>query len=150
MNPLGKIKDVATDTLKLPVAVAGSAVGLAKSATGKATGAVSALVGGGEQHHSPTHGNDQAPPVPTDVEPEPTEQPEPAEQPEQPHVDIDPDEPVNVTEELGLDPAPVTKPKPRKKAAPKPVTAIDAQADPIDVDVTPADIADRAGESGPA
>ena len=144
MNPLGKIKDVATDTLKLPVAVAGSAVGLAKSATGKATGAVSALVGGGEQHHSPTHGDDQAPPVPTDVEPEP------AEQPEQPHVDIDPDEPVNVTEELGLDPAPVTKPKPRKKAAPKPVTAIDAQADPSDVDVTPADIADRAGENGPA
>ncbi len=143
MNPLGKIKDVATDTLKLPVAVAGSAVGLAKSATGKATGAVSALVGGGEQQ-SPTHGDDQAPPVPTDVEPEP-EAPE-----EPPHVDIDPDEPVNVTEELGLDPAPVTKPKPRKKAAPKPVTAIDAQADPSDVDVTPADIADRAGENGPA
>ncbi len=143
MNPLGKIKDVATDTLKLPVAVAGSAVGLAKSATGKATGAVSALVGGGEQQ-SPTHGDDQAPPVPTDVEPEPEAHEEP------PHVDIDPDEPVNVTEELGLDPAPVTKPKPRKKAASKPVTAIDAQADPSDVDVTPADIADRAGESGPA
>ncbi|MEV5001824.1 hypothetical protein [Nocardioides sp. LML1-1-1.1] len=145
MNPIGKIKDVAVEKLKLPAAVAGSAVGLAKEATERAAGAVTSLVG---------HGNEQgrsaqeppAPPVPTDVEPAPEPEPEP----EQPHVDIDPDEPVNVTEELGLDPSPVAKPKPRKKAAPKPVTKIDAEADPGDVDVTPADIAERAGENGPA
>lgn len=55
---------------------------------------------------------------------------------------ISPDEPVNVTEELGLDPAPVAKPRPRKTPAPPPVTGIDAQADPGHVDATPADIAD--------
>jgi hypothetical protein len=55
---------------------------------------------------------------------------------------ISPDEPVNVTEELGLDPAPVAKPRPRRTPAPPPVTDIDAQADPAHVDATPADIAD--------
>lgn len=53
-----------------------------------------------------------------------------------------PDEPVNVTEELGLDPAPISKPRPRTTPAPPPVTDIDAQADPDHVDATPADIAD--------
>ena len=147
MNPIGKIKDVAVETLKVPAAVAGTAVG---SAVGLAKSAATSLVGGNQAP--------EAPPVPTDVEPEP-DAPEPAqdEQDEQdevaedePHLDIDPDEPVNVTEELGLDPSPVAKPKPRKKAAPKPVTKIDAEADPSDVDVTPADIAERAGEHGPA
>lgn len=154
MNPIGKIKDVAVETLKVPAAVAGSAVGLAKTATDRAAGAVGSLVGG---QHTPAE--PPAPPVPTDVEPaaeeepattdEQPEQPEQDEQPE-PHVEIDPEEPVNVTEELGLDPAPVAKPKARKKAAPKPVTAIDAEADPSEVDVTPADIAARAGESDEA
>jgi hypothetical protein len=55
---------------------------------------------------------------------------------------ISPDQPVNVTEELGLDPAPVAKPRPRTTPAPPPVTGIDAQADPRHVDATPADIAD--------
>ncbi len=50
-------------------------------------------------------------------------------------------EPVNVVEKLGLDPAPVEKPKPAKKAAPTPTTKIDAAADPSNVDVTPADVA---------
>jgi len=58
----------------------------------------------------------------------------------EPSLTSSPDEPVNVTEELGLDPAPVAKP--RKEPAPPPVTGIDAQADPDHVDVTPADIAD--------
>lgn len=146
MNPIGKIKDVAVETLKVPAAVAGSAVG---SAVGLARSAATSLVGGGQAP--------EAPPVPTDVEPEPaTVEPGAGDTTEDgttedgPHLDIDPDEPVNVTEELGLDPAPVAKPKPRKKAAPKPVTSIDAEADPSDVDVTPADIAERAGENGPA
>ncbi|GAA3518262.1 hypothetical protein [Nocardioides daeguensis] len=60
----------------------------------------------------------------------------------EPTLTISPDEPVNVTEELGLDPAPVSKPRPRTTPAPPPVTDIDAQADPDHVDVTPADIAD--------
>lgn len=138
MNPIGKIKDVAVETLKVPAAVAGAAVG---SAVGLAKSAATSVVGGGQAA--------EAPPVPTDVEPEPAA-PEPESGSDEPHLDIDPDEPVNVTEELGLDPSPVAKPKPRKKAAPKPVTEIDAAADPGDVDVTPADIAERAGENGPA
>ena len=60
----------------------------------------------------------------------------------EPSLKISPDEPVNVTEELGLDPAPVAKPRPRKTPAPPPVTGIDAQADTDHVDATPADIAD--------
>ena len=60
----------------------------------------------------------------------------------EPSLKISPDEPVNVTEELGLDPAPVAKPRPRTTPAPPPVTDIDAQADPDHVDATPADIAD--------
>ncbi len=144
MNPIGKIKDVAVETLKVPAAVAGSAVGLAKTATDRAAGAVTSLVGG---HAGPTS-EPPAPPVPTDVEP--TVDPDQPDQPDQPEpeIEIDPDKPVNVTEELGLDPAPVAKPKPRKKAAPKPVTAIDAEADPAEVDVTPADLAARADEKG--
>lgn len=60
----------------------------------------------------------------------------------QPSLTIAPDQPVNVTEELGLDPAPVAKPRPRTTPAPPPVTGIDAQADPDHVEATPADIAD--------
>lgn len=62
--------------------------------------------------------------------------------PPEPQVDISPDKPVNVTEELGLDPSPVAKPKRPRKQPEKPVTAIDAEADASSVDVTPADVAD--------
>ena len=60
--------------------------------------------------------------------------------------------PVNVTEAAGIDPAPVTKPGPKrtKKAASKPVTEIDAAADPSSVTVTPADVAEVVGADGPA
>lgn len=70
-----------------------------------------------------------------------TNRSEPASSPE-PEVEITPDRPVNVTEELGLDPSPVAKPKRPRKQPEKPVTSIDAQADASDVDVTPADVAD--------
>jgi hypothetical protein len=56
-------------------------------------------------------------------------------------------EPVNVVEELDLDPAPVDDAT-AEVADPAPVTTIDAQADPGTVDVTPADIADQV-ERGP-
>ncbi len=46
--------------------------------------------------------------------------------------------PVNVVEELGLDPAPVDTP-----ASARPITSIDAQADPEHVEATPADVAER-------
>jgi hypothetical protein len=51
-------------------------------------------------------------------------------------------EPVNVTEKLGIDPAPVAKPKPTRRTQQKPTTSIDAAADPSKVDVTPADVAE--------
>lgn len=112
MNPLGKIKDITVASLKVPVSAAGSAVGLARATTGRAAGAVTSLVG-------------------TSAEPSPFA---PAAPPT--------DEPVNVIEELGLDPAPVAKPKPaRKPARKKAVTKIDAAADPSHVDATPADMA---------
>lgn len=54
-------------------------------------------------------------------------------------------EPVNVVEELDLDPAPVEpdagEPEPPDEA----VTSIDAQADPGAVDVTPEDVAGQMG-----
>lgn len=65
-----------------------------------------------------------------------------AEQSTEQGVAVSPDRPVNVTEELGLDPAPVAKPRPRTTPTPPPVTSIDAQADPGGVSATPADVAD--------
>ena len=55
-----------------------------------------------------------------------------------PHVETS--RPVNVTEELGLDPAPVDHVRARRTP---PVTEIDAQAEPRLVDSTPADVAAR-------
>lgn len=124
MNPLGKIKDITVASLKVPVSAAGSAVGLARATTGKAADAMTSLVG-------------------TDAEPSPFAPPAPREDRPAAEASSTPtDEPVNVIEELGLDPAPVTKSKPaRKPARKKPVTKIDAAADPSHVDVTPADVA---------
>lgn len=129
-NPLGMIKDVATASLKVPLTVAGTAVDLAR-------GAVGAVIGG-EKDIQPRKQYDAASDAADEPEPEP-----------EPRLDISPDEPVNVTEELGLDPAPVEKPKPKKAATPEPVTSIDAEADPSDVDVTPADVAKAVGHSDP-
>ena len=125
-NPLGMIKDVAVRPLAAPARAAGATLGLAKGAAsvgrtvtaqaaGKAAGAATGLVGGRK-------GTEQSDRV-TSTAPRP--------------------EPVNVTEELGLDPAPVEKPA-RSKKAPrkKPVTDIDAAADPSAVDATPADVAE--------
>lgn len=53
-------------------------------------------------------------------------------------------QPVNVVEELDLDPAPVDEAA-TDSDAPAPVTGIDAHADPDAVDVTPADIAQQVG-----
>lgn len=115
MNPISTIKGLAHDVLKAPFTLAGSAVRLARSVV------------------------DRSHPEPSAPERAPERSPE---QEVQPEVEISPDRPVNVTEELGLDPSPVAKPKRPRKQPEKPVTGIDAEADVSDVDVTPADVAD--------
>lgn len=127
-NPLGKIQAVAVRSLKVPVAVVGSAVGLAQGAASAAT----SLLAGPKAPDAPARAAEpvqaSAPKEDSSAHPEP----------------------VNVTEELGLDPAPVEKPKVAKKAPKRrPVTKIDAAADPSTVDATPADVADAVAKAGP-
>lgn len=140
-TPLRSIKNLATESLKVPVSAAGSALGLAKdtaaSASGRTARALASLVGGRKGPN---------PPAPAPVEQSYAATPPPAARAEE--VSISPDEPVNVTEELGLDPAPVAKPKRTPKAAKKPPTSIDAAADPSDVHVTPADVAKAVSPGG--
>ena len=139
-NPLGKIKDLTVETLRLPKTVADLAVGQAKGAataglhaadhvTRSAVSSVGSLV---QQRRGGSS-------------PEPTaEQPAEPDASLEPEVDIDPEVPVNVVEELGLDPTPPTRKKPAKKApAKKATTSIDAAAASIEVDVTPADLAEK-------
>ncbi len=123
-STLDRIKHLAEEPLKIPATAAGAAAGLVRGAADRlagAVGAVGSLIG---DRSAP------AQPVPTDVEPAADTA-----------IDIDPDEPVNVTEALGLDPSPVAKPRKRRTTA-RPVTGIDAAADASQVDATPADVAD--------
>lgn len=130
-NPLGMIKDVAARPLKVPARAVGATLGLAKgaasvaraagaqvtrTAAGKAPAAATSQVGGRRD-------SKEAAGIPKKTARRP--------------------DPVNVTEELGLDPAPVEKTA-RSKKAPrtKPITDIDAAADPSAVDATPADLAE--------
>lgn len=146
-NPLGKIKDLTLESLRSPRTAAGRAVDQARGAatTGLAvtgqltrTAASTALkVSGTIQSHV------RKPPVPTR-----TAAPEPA-----PAAKTAP-EPVNVVEELGLDPAPVEEPAAAHEvpatAAPGPETGIDAKADASTVDATPADVAAKVARRAPA
>jgi hypothetical protein len=125
-NPLGMIKGVAVGSLKAPVNATGSVLSLAKGAASagrtvsvQATRTATSKAAGAV---STLVGGRKV-----------SEAPSP--------------EPVNVSEELGLDPTPVQKPRSPKKAAPsaKPITKIDAAADPSSVDVTPVDVAERVG-----
>lgn len=137
-NPLGMIKDVAVESLKLPASAAGSAFGLVKgaasvgrtagvqvtrTATGVATDAVTSLVGS----------RDASTALPDDTRDVDVPDAGPTGRPE----------PVNVTEELGLDPAPVDQPSAAidTPEAGTPLTTIDAAADTEHVEATPADIA---------
>lgn len=140
-NPLGKIKDLTVDTLRSPKDLAGKAVGQArgaasvgrhlagqatKSATSLTAGAVSKLMSGRKPTVAPAPGAPEAAKTATPAaEDLPT--------------------PVNVTEELGLDPAPVEAP-----ATDEPLTSIDAEADVSSVDVTPADVAKAVAKKAPA
>ena len=125
-NPLGMIRDVAVGSLKAPVNATGSALSLAKGAA--SAGRVVSV------QATRTATGKAAGAVSTLVRGrKDSEAPSP--------------EPVNVSEELGLDPTPVKKPRSPKKTAPsaKPITMIDAAADPSSVDVTPVDVAERVG-----
>ncbi|NYJ03077.1 uncharacterized protein involved in copper resistance [Nocardioides thalensis] len=160
-NPLGKVKDVAVETLKAPATVAGSAVGIARDA-------VTSLVGGKSDpvpdEKTDPGTPDEAPAKKTPAKKAPAKKPAAKKAPakkeatkkataKKPAAKKAParkasTEPVNVTEELGLDPAPVAKKKDAAKDATKPVTDIDAAADPSTVDVTPADVAKQVGNDG--
>ncbi len=144
-NPRGKIKDLTLESLRSPRTAAGKAVGQARgaAATGLAvtgqltrTAASTALkVSGTIQSHV------RKPPVPTR-----TAAPEPAKAAP---------EPVNVVEELGLDPAQGDEATPAAEATPTTPTAeaettIDAKADPSRVEVTPADVAAKVARRAPA
>ncbi len=81
---------------------------------------------------SPSAHRTQEPDTPAaSVDTRPTAEPDPS----PPSVEIDPNRPVNVVKELGLDPAPIPDTRP------KPTTRIDAAADPEGVEATPADVA---------
>src|SRR3546814_5418593 len=150
------------------VGMAGSAVGLAKDAASAglaAGGHVLKAVTSTALGAVAPKAQDDTQPNPTDVEPEtptsrapsagqPSESKDKSAQSDQTQSDqaesgstdadaleIDPDEPVNVTEELGLDPSPIAKPKRKKAPAKKPATKIDAAADTSQVTATPADVA---------
>ena len=127
MNPIATLAGLARHALKAPFTIAGTAVRLVRSAAG-ATGATGAT---GTASAGTGHARDHRPASP------------------EPEVEITPDQPINVTEELGLDPSPVAKPKRPRKQPEKPVTAIDAQADPSEVDVTPADVAEAVSHRAP-
>lgn len=115
-HTLGKIKDLTAATLKSSVSVAATATGVVRTvaATGKS-------LAGHAVHGAVSAAGAARGPVPPGDSPdggEPT--------------------PVNVVEELGLDPAPVAE-----RPGDRPITAIDAAADPDAVDATPADVAAR-------
>ena len=154
-NPLGKVKDLTVETLKLPTKVAGKAVGQAKGAaaaglhvadhvTRSAVTTVGSLV---QQRRGGASAE-----APEKIEKPTAKVADPV------TVDVDPEEPVNVVEELGLDAAPVEAPKkPKKKAAKKTpgrssaaVTTIDAAADSTEVAATPADVAKKVAKKSPA
>ncbi len=117
-GPLGPIKEATTGTLSKGVALP---FRLAARTFGVARGAASI----GWHVARDLAGRDASAPVATE-----------------PGGTPDRTEPVNVVEELGLDPAPVDGAAPAGEAE-EPVTSIDAQADPDAVDVTPADVAER-------
>ena len=142
-NPLGKIKDLTKGAASVGMHVAGQAT---RTATSLTSGAVGKLAGSGKPA-APARDETEAP---TPVAPEaraaeaPTRRKAPTK--------VSATEPVNVTEELGLDPAPVAEPK-STTATPEsnePVTTIDAKADTDHVEATPADLAKAVAKKAPA
>ena len=118
-HPLGTIQNAATGVITLPTRLAARAYGVARGTVSVARAVVAPAPA------SPTW--EAADPEPAADEPAPVT------------LGTEPG-PVNVVEELDLDPAPVEKP--REPATPA-VTAIDQQAEPGLVQSTPADVAER-------
>ena len=131
-NPLGTIKDLTTGTLSrgimLPARLAARSFGVARGAVSVGKHVAHDVTGRGSSATAAT---------------EPAEPTAPAAAEKAGPVDTS--EPVNVVEELGLDPAPVDEPAGGTTDGDEPLTTIDAQADPEAVDVTPADVADQIG-----
>ena len=158
-NPLGTIKDAAIGTILQPKATAEKAVGSVVEGAKGGVGLGRAVAGQVASKASDTvtsllPGRKATPP---DLEPavpaaasrksqgdpvSPKKPPAKTTAKAAPKVSVSPDKPVNVSQELGLDPAPVATPAPvAQDTEPAPVTSIDAAADATEVDVTPADIA---------
>lgn len=161
---INSLKHLALGALKLPV-------NLATTTVGRVTGAATSLLPTTSSRDSAPADNQSGPSSPATAEQTPTEPavpkpaaPEPAAPkptsprptrptkrpadaksqppaPEQVPHDVDPGQPVNVVEELGLDPAPVDSPAPTDESLPDPVTGIDASASRESTDASPADVA---------
>lgn len=143
-NPLEQVTRLAAQALRNPPAAARSTlmatVGAAKNFTCASAALVAQLTTAAvrkvgivppatsAEPRSATPGGDNAPTPPEGTTPHDTRATPAAA-----------DRPVNVVEELGLDPAPVGD------GGPQSVTGIDAAADREAVDVTPADVARTAG-----
>ena len=141
-NPLGKIKDLTKGAASVGMHVAGQATTTAVSLT---SGVVGKLVGGKKPAETAAAPAPTAPEASTQSAPEPARKTPAKKAPAKkaPAKKVSTTEPVNVTEELGLDPAPVDQPAATSDApdAGKPVTTSDAAADTEHVEATPADIA---------
>lgn len=128
-NPLEMAKDLATHALLAGVGAAGSAAGIVKGAV-----AAGRSVLGDPPKQSAASDDAGTVETPEEATTLPAAGHEPVDEPPV----IDPDEPVNVVEELGLDPAPADRPEGQRAT-----TTIDAAVDPEHVQATPADIADN-------
>jgi len=129
------ITTVAGGAVRLVAGTVGSAIGLVKNTiSGHAPSRAEAATSSGWARPG---GDDGATAAGTGSGPGSreagTDDTEPAREGADPQPEPVNPEPVNVVEELGLDPAPVDEPEPDN--------SIDAAADPDSVDATPADIA---------
>lgn len=127
-HPLGTIKDLTTDTVTkgvtLPIRLAARTFGVALGVASVGRHVAREVVGRGASAASEAAGGEPA-------------------------GGIRVPQPVNVVEELDLDPAPVGQTRAGSEDADEPLTSIDAQADPADVDATPADVAERISATAP-
>jgi hypothetical protein len=164
---INSLKHLALGALKLPLNLATTTVGRVTGAatsllpTTSARDSTTADVQPGEGSPTASEQTPAEPAVPKPTAPksaapkpasprpaQPTKLPAgkkvPPSAPEQSPHDVDPGQPVNVVEELGLDPAPVDSPAPTAptgESRPDPVTDIDALGSEESTDASPADVA---------
>lgn len=145
MNPLGTVAGVVGRSFQISVNAAGVALCLVKKGIAAAGRSTSEWVGN-EPATATAPEATRIMDMDTTAEPDPgVEQiDELAEKAEAPGP-AEP-EPVNVVEELDLDPAPADEPTPTVPGQ-EPVTTIDAAADPDHVEATPADVAEAVSKN---